>query len=129
MKRIAAFGVATLVGSGFLGGLGGPVSANAADVVREGACSGGSTWKLKLSPENGAIETDFEVDQNVVGQEWRVVLEQNGTVVFRGKRTTQAPSGSFEVRRVLPDAAGTDTIAARATNLVTGEICKGRAQF
>jgi hypothetical protein len=30
-------------------------SAKAGDVVRTGACSGASDWKLKLSPDNGQI--------------------------------------------------------------------------
>ena len=41
------------------------------DVIQEGRCSVSSDWKLKLSPENGRIEVEFEVDQNVVGQTWR----------------------------------------------------------
>jgi hypothetical protein len=31
------------------------------DVIREGSCSGSSDWNLKLSPENGRIEVEFEV--------------------------------------------------------------------
>ena len=42
-------------------------SAKAGDVVRTGACSGASDWKLKLSPDDGRIELEFEVDQNKVG--------------------------------------------------------------
>jgi hypothetical protein len=129
MRRIAALSVAGLAGLGMIGGLAGPASAKAGDVIRTGSCSGRSDWKLKLSPENGAIETEFEVDQNVVGQAWKVVLRQNGNVVFQGQRTTQAPSGSFTVRQVLPDRAGTDTIAARATNVRTGEVCRATATF
>src|SRR5262245_8359718 len=37
------------------------------DVIRDGSCSGRSDWKLKLSPQDGRIEVEFEVDQNVVG--------------------------------------------------------------
>ena len=40
-------------------------SAGDRDVIREGPCSGRSDWKLKLSPEDGRIEVEFEVDQNV----------------------------------------------------------------
>src|SRR3990170_180529 len=104
-------------------------SAGDGDVIRRGACSGASDWKLKLSPEDGRIEVEFEVDQNVVGDTWRVVMRHDGTVFFTGRRTTRAPSGSFEVRRLVDALAGTDTIAARARNLSTDEVCAARASI
>jgi hypothetical protein len=99
------------------------------DVIRRGACSGPSTWKLKASPENGRIEVELEVDSNVVGQKWNVRLLKNGVAFFTGQRTTVAPSGSFEVRRLTSDPAGTDTIRGRAANPATGEVCVGTLQF
>jgi hypothetical protein len=96
-------------------------------VITSGNCSGATDWKLKLSPENGRIEVEFEVDQNRNGRQWRVVLAQNGTTVWRGVRYTRAPSGSFEVRRVLANRAGSDRITARATNVRTGEVCRAAA--
>ena len=99
------------------------------DVIREGRCSGGSDWKLKLSPENGRIEVEFEVDQNRVGDTWRVRMRHNGAQFFSGRRTTRPPSGSFEVRRVEPNRAGTDRFRASGTNLRTGETCVGTARF
>ena len=102
-------------------------SAKAGDVIRRGSCSGPSDWKLKLSPENGRIEVQFEVDSNVVGQTWRVRLFHNGTQFFSGLRTTAAPSGSFEVRRVVNNLAGDDHLKGRARNLKTDELCVGRA--
>lgn len=41
------------------------VSAKDGDVTRRGSCTARSDWKLKLSPENGRIEVEFEVDQTV----------------------------------------------------------------
>jgi hypothetical protein len=105
------------------------VSAKDGDVVRSGSCSARSDWKLKLSPENGRIEVEFEVDQDRNGQRWGVKLKRNGTVFWRGTRTTQPPSGSFEVRRVTANGAGADTIVARARNSRTGEVCRGVARF
>jgi hypothetical protein len=89
-----------------------------------GTCSASSTSKLTVKADNGQIETQFEVDQNVVGDTWRIRITDNGNVVARGKRTTVAPSGSFTFRRLIPDLAGTDNIGARAKNLTTGEVCK-----
>jgi hypothetical protein len=105
------------------------VAANDADVIRTGNCSGASDWKLKVSPEDGRLEVEFEVDQNRNGQVWNVVLKRNGNAFWRGQRTTQAPSGSFEVRKLTRNGAGTDTIVGRATNPKTGEVCRGTVNF
>jgi hypothetical protein len=106
-----------------------PAVAGDRDVIREGACSGGSDWKLKLSPEDGRLEVEFEVDSNVVGQTWRVRLFQNGSRFFAGTRQTTGPSGSFELRRVVDNTAGTDSFRARAVNAATGEVCVGTASI
>lgn len=106
-----------------------PASANDADVIRRGSCSARSDWRLKLSPENGRIEVEFEVDPNVNGQTWHVRIRQNGSRIFSGDRVTKAPSGSFEVRTLARDTAGTDSFGARAVNAATGETCLGRASI
>ncbi len=101
--------------------------ANDDDVIRRGSCSGASDWKLKLSPENGRIEVEFEVDQNRIGDTWRIRMRRGDNVFFQGTRTAKAPSGSFEVRRVISNSAGSDTVVARAVNLQTDEVCRGSA--
>lgn len=103
------------------------VSARDGDIIRRGDCGAASDWKLKLSPENGRIEVEFEVDQNRVGDEWRVTLRKDGVRFFLGWRTTQGPSGSFEVRRVTDNGRGDEQIVARARNLRTDEVCRGVA--
>jgi hypothetical protein len=120
--------VATAIVSALMiGGAVAPASAKAGDVIRTGACSGRSDWKLKLSPQDGRIEVEYEVDQNVVGQLWRVRIRHNGDLVFAGRRRTQAPSGSFEVRILQRNRAGDDVFRGRAVNVTTGEVCGGRA--
>jgi hypothetical protein len=104
-------------------------SAKDGDVIRRGSCSMSSDWKLKLSPENGRIEVEFEVDQNRNGQRWFVKLKRNGKLFWRGSRLTQPPSGSFEVRKLTRNGAGTERIVARARNARTGEVCRGVARF
>jgi hypothetical protein len=99
------------------------------DVIKRGSCSGTSDWKLKLSPQNGNIEVEYEVDSNVVGQTWRVRLFHDGTRFFAGTKVTKAPSGSFTVRKVVANHAGTDTIKGRAVNVKTGETCVGKASI
>jgi len=99
------------------------------DVIRRGSCSGQSDWKLKVSPENGRIEVEFEVDQNVAGDRWRVTIRHDGDLALRDTRTTRGASGSFEARTVESNNAGSDAFRARARNLSTGEVCVGTASF
>jgi len=106
-----------------------PALAKDGDVIRRGACSGSSDWKLKLSPEDGKLEVEYEVDSNKVGQTWNVKLWKNGSRIFNGSRVTKAPSGSFTVRVVTANTAGTDLFSARAANAATGEVCGGRASI
>jgi len=107
----------------------GPALANDDDVIRRGSCAGATDWKLKASPEDGRIEVEGEVDSNRDGQTWRWRIRHNGSLSARGTATTQPPSGSFEVRRVLVDAAGTDTIVFRARNPRTDEVCRGVLRY
>jgi hypothetical protein len=86
-----------------------------------GACTQQSTSKLKLSREDRRIEVEFEVDQNRNRVPWNVTLRSNGVRVASFTATTRAPSGSFEVRRLLADRPGTDRISARAVR--SGETC------
>jgi hypothetical protein len=99
------------------------------DVVRRGQCSGSATWKLKASPENGRIEVEAEVDTNRNGQLWRWRLLHNGSLTASGTKFTQPPSGSFEVRRVVVDLAGTDLLTFRARNPRTGQLCVARLAY
>ena len=117
---VAAFGL--LVPAGI-------AAAGQNDVIREGSCVNASDWKLKVSPEDGRLEVEFEVDQNVTGDRWRVRIRHDGDLVFRGTRTTRGASGSFDVRIVENDTSGTDVFRARARNLSTDEVCVGRATF
>jgi hypothetical protein len=124
MMGIALAGALVLTMAGAM-----PATAKAGDVIRRGACSGASDWKLKLSPQDGAIEVEYEVDSNKVGQTWAVRLFQNGDRIFAGRRVTKAPSGSFTVRVVANDTPGTDSFRGKATNLTTGEVCRGTASI
>jgi hypothetical protein len=122
MMRLALAGALVLTVAGAT-----PATAKAGDVIRRGTCSGASDWKLKLSPENGRIQVEYEVDSNVVGQTWGVRVFHNGVRIFAGRRITQAPSGSFTVRLLAANLPGTDGFRARAANLATGEVCGGAA--
>ena len=84
-------------------------------VIKRGKCSNGAAWKLKGKNDDNLIEAQFEVDQNVNGRRWNVVLRRNGALIFRGVRVTRAPSGSFSLERRIRGRAGADRIAAVAT--------------
>src|SRR6476661_4919894 len=88
-------------------------------VAKNGNCSAASHSRLKVKADDGRLETEFEVDQNRVGKRWRVTINRNGSTVLRSIRHTQAPSGSFEVHRLLAGGAGS-RIVATATSLSSG---------
>ena len=125
--RFRAMVATAVLGTLLIGGTAMPVLAKDGDVIRRGSCSGNSDWKLKLSEEDGRIEVEYEVDQNVVGAVWRVRIRHDGDLVFAGRRTTRAPSGSFEVRILQRNRAGDDVFRGRAVHTRTGQTCGGRA--
>jgi hypothetical protein len=104
----------------------GLAAAKDGDVRRRGTCTGNSTSKLKLSPDDGRIETEFEVDQNRSGVRWKVKIRRNGRLAVSTHATTRGRSGSFSVERRLSDGSGADTVVARATS-PSGETCTARA--
>jgi hypothetical protein len=124
MIRVAVAGVLVFAVAGTTA-----AHAKSGDVIRRGACSGTSDWKLKLSPDNGKIEVEYEVDSNKVGQRWRVRLFENGHRIFAGHRKTQGASGSFTVRVLANNTAGGDSFRARAVNGATNEVCGGKASI
>ena len=97
-------------------------------IVKAGTCSASSHSKLKAKADDGRIETEFQVDQNRVGKRWLVTLTLNGSNVFRGIKRTTAPSGSFEVHRLLAGASGS-RIVATAKALRGGETCRASISF
>lgn len=91
-------------------------------VVRiTGVCTQQSTSKLKLSREGRGVEVELQVDQNRSRVPWKVTLRRNGRRVASVNATTRAPSGSFEIRRVIAGNLRTDRIKAVATR--AGETC------
>ena len=99
---------------------------NDADVRGAGSCDGDSSAKIKVKPDDGRLQVEFEVDQNKNGREWRVRFRDNGDVVFRGSATTKAPSGSFSIERRIDDMAGADKIVATGVDKASGERCRAK---
>lgn len=98
-------------------------------VLAAGQCSGASSAKLKVKPEDGQLEIDFEVDQNVNNVTWNVRITDNDATVFNGTARTTGPSGSFDVEVLAPDRSGSDLVQATATNPTTGETCSASLTY
>lgn len=106
-----------------------PAHAGDDEQIKRGSCSASADWKLKVKTDDGRLEVEGEVDSNVNGQTWRWRLVHDGTLVDRGSKQTQAPSGSFDVERRVDDHAGSDAIKFRAVNPGTGEVCVARMSY
>ena len=106
-----------------------PAAANDDEVIRRGDCSVRADWKLKVGPEDGRLEVEGEIDTNRSGEKWRWRLRHNGALVDSGTRYTGGASGSFEVRRVVANLSGPDTLVFRARRPATGEVCRGVVTF
>src|SRR5436190_22738490 len=87
-----------------------------------GKCTGNSTAKLKVKPDSGRLETEFEVDQNRNGVTWKATIRRNGHVAVRRNMTTRAPSGSWSLERRLTNGSGRDNVSARAVS-PSGQVC------
>ena len=79
--------------------------------------------KFKGKPDTGGVlEVGGEVDVNVNGQAWAVTVVDNGVTVWKGTRTTAAPSGAFGAGARIPNLAGADVVTFIATHGTT--VCK-----
>lgn len=93
------------------------------DVRVRGTCGKGATSELRLKAKDGAIRIEFVVDGNRAGQRWRVVLVHERRVTWRGRAHTRSGSGSFRIRRSIPDFDGADQVTARASGQ-RGNTCE-----
>jgi hypothetical protein len=93
------------------------------DVRVSGSCGRGATSKLRLRAKDGAIRVEFEVEGRRGGERWRVVLVHERRVAWRGRARTRSGSGTFRIRRSLPDFAGADQVTARASG-PRGNTCE-----
>ena len=129
-STLATLAAATTLAAGGLAVLGTvPAQASGSDyrVVKTGSCSSYGVWKLKAKADDGRIEVELEVDTNRNGQAFDVALRRDGSLVWSGSRTTQAPSGSFTVERRISNSAGDDVIVGRAVR--GSNVCRGQVTF
>lgn len=84
------------------------------EVRVEGVCGSGSVAELRLKTVGHGIEVKFEVRHRRADVAWRVALVHERRVVWKGAVRTTRANRSFELRRMLRDLPGDDTVTARA---------------
>lgn len=105
-----------------------PVSAQAVEIERMGACSAGSMWNAELELEYRVFDLSFDVDSRNAGEQWKLTLNHNGKRV--ANQTVEAMKdfddsyAELEWDLIRPDRKGKDTFTFRAVNQMTGEVCK-----
>ena len=83
--------------------------------VRVGAnCSRGATASLRLQAHDNRIEAGFRLRQARGSGLWRITFVHENRVSSRVTRKTTHGGDSWDVRRVVPDLRGTDTIVVHA---------------
>jgi hypothetical protein len=100
----------------------------AAAVLREGACTGPSHWRLRVLPDGDVLRVRLAVRGGRAGQRWNIFMDHNGTGFFAGYRIS-GEDGAWVVRQRVRNLAGIDTIRFGAHNVATGETCNGRASL
>jgi hypothetical protein len=117
---VAGAGVAALLAVGVPLAVAAPASA---DTEKRGSCSGSARFDYEVEKDDGRFEVSFEVDSDVVGQQWRLRLFHDGQRYASVLRTTDR-DGEADVERDRPNTTGEDSFRARAVNARTGEICR-----
>jgi hypothetical protein len=125
-RAAARAGAVLLCGAVAVGATALPAAADDDDVRRSSACGSG-VLKLKLSEEDGRIETELEVDTNRNGQTWVVKLFHDGRRVARTTGVTAGRSGSFEIERLIANGPGQDRVRGVAKR--NGTRCSVSAVF
>ena len=103
---------------------GGRARHGGASAVRSSSSCATGVVRLKAKHDDARIEVEAEVDTNRNGQRWSVRLVDNGHTVWRGKRITHAPSGSFSIEKRIADRRGKDVITVRVARGRT--VCSTR---
>jgi hypothetical protein len=124
MRKVAALTTALIATAGIASAA---TASGGNDIRNAGTCTGASSSKIKVKPDDGRIQVEFEVDQNRSGQTWKVKIKDNGETAFSGKATTHGASGSFSVEKRINDQSGSDAIKATAKNKGTDERCSASA--
>ena len=84
------------------------------DVRVAGVCGRGATANLRVRSRDDGIEVRFAIRQTRGRGLWRVTIVHENRVAVRTTARTTSGDDSYEVRRVLRDLLGSDTIVVHA---------------
>jgi len=84
------------------------------DVRVAGNCTRGVISALRARARDARIELRFRIRQARGSGLWRITVVHERRVAARATRTIRRAGDSFELRRVVPDLQGSDTILVRA---------------
>lgn len=85
------------------------------DEVRvAGVCARGATSSLRVRARDEGIEIRFALRQARGSGVWRITVVHESRVTSRLTRRITRSDDSFEIRRLLPDLRGSDTIVVHA---------------
>ena len=79
-----------------------------------GVCGRGTTASLRLRADDGRIEVRFRLRQRRGRGVWRIAIVHEQRVSSRATGRTTRSDDSFELRRMLPDLPGSDTVVVHA---------------
>jgi hypothetical protein len=80
-----------------------------------GTCGKGATSRLELRQDGSGIAVEFDAGYPRSDGVWRVVVVQEGRVVWRTHTGTRGSGGSLRVTRTIGALRGADRVTARAT--------------
>jgi hypothetical protein len=84
------------------------------DVRVAGICGRGAASALRVRAHDGAIELRFALRQTRGRGVWRITVVHENRVASRVTRRITREDDSFELRRMLPDLRGSDTVVVHA---------------
>jgi hypothetical protein len=88
--------------------------------TKAAATCGKVTMKFKSKADTGGVlEVGGELHSTVANQVWSLKIVDNGVTVWKGTRTTLAPTDSLAVGRVIPNRVGVDRLSLRAVSGTT----------
>jgi hypothetical protein len=79
-----------------------------------GDCGRGAASSLRVRAHDGGIEVRFRLRQTRGHGVWRITIVHENRVSSRATRMTTRTDDSFELRRMVPDLPGSDTVVVHA---------------
>jgi hypothetical protein len=84
------------------------------DVRVAGVCGHGASASLRVRSRDAGIEVRFSLRQTRGRGLWRVTIVHENRVAVRATAKTTSGDDSYEVRRMLRDLPGSDTVVVHA---------------